>query len=55
MIEMSTISQKDVVETLQTFEQQGLKSEVMDVVYEFASELTGKSVDCLNEWVGDLR
>ena len=46
----NTISQVDVLETLETFYQQGLKEEVLQVVYEFASELTGVSVDQLMVW-----
>ncbi len=50
-LDINTLSEIDVLETLRTAEQWGLKPEVMDVVYDFASELTGKSVDQLNEWL----
>ena len=46
-----TISRKDVLNTVETFYQQGLKPEVMDVVLDFASELTGMSVDAINNLI----
>ena len=50
-ITIPTISEEDVARTLLVFWDQGLKDDVMNVLYEFASELTGKSIDTLNEWV----
>ncbi len=50
-MDINTISEVDVLETLRTAEQWSLKPEVMNVIYDFASELTGKSVDQLNEWL----
>lgn len=47
MLTIPTISQEDVVETLLLFERQGVKEEILDVIYEFASELTEVSVDGL--------
>ena len=43
-----TISRRDVLHTVATFYQQGLRPEVMDVVLDFASELTGMSVDAID-------
>ena len=45
MLTIPTISQEDVVRTLLLFERQGVKEEFLNVIYEFASELTGVSVD----------
>lgn len=45
MLTIPTISQEDVVGTLLLFERQGVKEEFLNVIYEFASELTGVSVD----------
>ncbi len=53
LCDVPTISEAEVAETLNTFEQQGLKDEVLTVVYEFASELTGRSIDFLLEQTGN--
>lgn len=45
MLTIPTISQEDVVGTLLLFERQGVKEEFLNVIYEFASELTAVSVD----------
>lgn len=45
MLTIPTISQEDVVGTLLLFERQGVKEEFLNMIYEFASELTGVSVD----------
>lgn len=45
MLTIPTISQEDVVGTLLLFERQSVKEEFLNMVYEFASELTGVSVD----------
>ena len=45
MLTIPTISQEDVVGILLLFERQGVKEEFLNVIYEFASELTGVSVD----------
>ena len=44
-----TISETDVVKTLNIFEAQELKGDEMNAIYNFASELTGRSVDFLWE------
>jgi len=46
-----TISRRDLLSTVETLYQQGLKPEVMDVVLNFASELTGMSVDAIDNLV----
>lgn len=45
MLTIPTISQEDVVGTLLLFERQSVKEEFLNMIYEFASELTGVSVD----------
>ena len=47
LCDIPTISEADVVETLNTFETQKLKDGEMDAIYNFASELTGRSIDFL--------
>lgn len=44
-----TISETDVVKTLNIFENQNLKNDEMNAIYNFASELIGRSVDFLWE------
>ena len=51
ILDMATISQEDVIKTIKRFSDQQPDPEEMDAVYAFASELTGISVDQLNEWV----
>ena len=52
LCDVPTISETEIVETLNTFEQQGLKDEVLTVVYEFASVRTGRIIDFLMHQTG---
>lgn len=52
LLDISTISQVEVVETLRNFVMQNYSDDIAnDAAYEFASELTGISVDQLVEYV----
>lgn len=52
LLDVSTISQVEVVETLRNFVMQNYSADIVnDAAYEFASELTGISVDQLVEYV----
>ena len=52
LIDVSTISQVEVVETLRNFVMRNYSADIAnDAAYEFASELTGISVDRLVEYV----
>ena len=52
LLDISTISQVEVVETLRNFVMQNYSADIAnDAAYEFASELTGISVDRLAEYV----
>ena len=52
LLDVSTISQVEVVETLRSFVMQNYSADIAnDAVYEFVSELTGISIDQLVEYV----
>lgn len=52
LLDISTISQVEVVETLRNFVMRNYSADIAnDGTYEFASELTGISVDQLVEYV----
>ena len=52
LLDVSTISQVEVVETLRNFVMRNYSTDIAnDSAYEFASELTGISVDQLAEYV----
>jgi hypothetical protein len=52
ILDVSTISQVEVIETLRNFIMQNYSADIAnDAVYEFTSELTGISVDQLAEYV----
>ena len=52
LLDVSTISQVEVIETLRNFIMQNYSADITnDAAYEFASELTGISVDQLVEYV----
>ena len=52
LLDVSTISQVEVVETLRDFIMQDYSADIANnAAYEFASELTGISVDQLVEYV----
>ncbi len=52
ILDVATISEVDVIETLKKFVFTNLSAEIAnDAAYEFASELTGISVDRLVEYV----
>lgn len=52
LLDVSTISQVEVVETLRNFVMKNYSADIAnDAAYEFASELTGISVDRLVEIV----
>ena len=52
LLDISTISQVEVVEALRNFVMRNYSADIAnDAAYEFASELTGISVDQLAEYV----
>ena len=52
---ISIYSQADVIETLKICDQWGLKPEVQQVVYDFASELMAMSVDQIEVWMEEAK
>ena len=52
LLDMNTISQVDVVETLRKFVYEDLSADIAnDAAFMFASELTGLSTDALSEYI----
>ena len=52
LLDMDTISQVDVVETLRKFVYEDLSADIAnDTAFMFASELTGLSIDTLSEYI----
>ena len=52
LLDMNTISQVDVVETLRKFAYEDLSADIAnDAAFMFASELTGLSTDTLCEYI----
>lgn len=52
LLDMNTISQVDVVETLRKFVYEDLSADIAnDAAFMFASELTGLSTDTLSEYI----
>ena len=52
LLDIDTISQVDVVETLRKFVHENLSDDIAnDAAFMFASELTGLSIDTLSEYI----